>query len=70
MFCRPWALLEQFLAGMRCVLDEVDSDVIEKMAHTFAAVSRTGVNRRAGTAKNRTILERQQNGYLKIFSLA
>jgi D-sedoheptulose 7-phosphate isomerase len=33
---------EQFLAEVRAVLDEVDSDVIEKMAHALAAVRSRG----------------------------
>ena len=33
---------EQFLAEVRSILDEVDSDVIEKMAHALAAVRSRG----------------------------
>src|SRR5580704_2687829 len=33
---------EQFLAEVRSIIDEVDSDVIEKMAHTLAGVRSRG----------------------------
>ena len=39
---RDMNFTEQFLAEVRAVLDEVDSDVIEKMAHALAAVRSRG----------------------------